>query len=62
MYPQRLCKFQGVESVVQTQGLNFSKTLPYHHLTGELTANEMLHGEQENHEAMVYCIVSQAAE
>lgn len=54
--------FQGVNTAVQKRGLSFSKTLPYHQMTGKLTVNEMLHVEQENHEAMLYCTAGQAAE
>lgn len=42
-YPKSLHLFQGVDTAVQKQGLSFPKTLPYHHVTGELTVNEILH-------------------
>ena len=52
--------FQGIVTAVQEPD-SFPKTLPYHQMTGKLTVKEMLHEEQENHEAMSHCIESQAA-
>lgn len=46
-YPQNRHLFQGVDTAVQKQGLSFSKTLPYRHVTGDLTVNEILHVEQK---------------